>query len=183
MGTVPMARSPRSIEEHEEQPEVIMKSKIRSMSAAALAIAIGMAFATQAQDSARNARAQAGDVQSAAAREAQRKELESAREDLQRAARRLAELSRSEEMAAMRQRIERRPMLGVLLAPDARTGVPGQRRGAGRPALRRSAAEDQRQGDRGWHAGTAPGKRTRCAVEPEGGRAGEDLVPARRRCP
>lgn len=99
-----------------------MKSKTRNLSVAALAIAVGLAFTTQAQDNARTTQAR-DEARSDAAREAQRKELESAREDLQRAARRLAELSRGEEMAAMRQRIERRPMLGVLLAPDARTGV------------------------------------------------------------
>ncbi|MCL6713776.1 PDZ domain-containing protein [Pseudomonas sp. R2.Fl] len=101
-----------------------MKSHTRNLSIAALAIAIGLASASQAQD---NAAASREDervaAQRAAAQEAQRKELDAARAELQRAARRMAELSRADEMAAMRQRIERRPMLGVLLAPDSRTGV------------------------------------------------------------
>lgn len=75
---------------------------------AALAVAVGLAFASQAQDDASNA--------------ARQKELEVARAELQRAAKRVAELSRAEEMA-MHKRIERRPMLGVLLAPDPQAGV------------------------------------------------------------
>ncbi|WP_181444119.1 PDZ domain-containing protein [Pseudoxanthomonas sp. z9] len=101
-----------------------MKSHTRNLSIAALAIAIGLASASQAQDNAAASREDARvAAQRAAAQEAQRKELDAARAELQRAARRMAELSRADEMAAMRQRIERRPMLGVLLAPDSRTGV------------------------------------------------------------
>lgn len=88
-----------------------MKTNSRRLSVAALAIAIGLVFTSQAQD------------KSDAAREAQRKELEAARAELQRAAQRVAELSRSEEMSALRKRIERRPMIGVLLAPDSEAGV------------------------------------------------------------
>lgn len=86
-----------------------MKHHIRQLSIAALALATGLVFATQAQDSAANA--------------AKRKELESARAELQRAAQRVAELSRDEEIAAMNKRIELKPMLGVLLAPDPQAGV------------------------------------------------------------
>ena len=101
-----------------------MKSHTRNLSFAALAIAVGLAFSSQAQDNAAASREDARvAAQRAAAQEAQRKELDAARAELQRAARRMAELSRADEMAAMRQRIERRPMLGVLLAPDSRTGV------------------------------------------------------------
>jgi hypothetical protein len=56
----------------------------------------------------------------------QQKELEAARADLQRAARRVAELSREsgmpERASHIQRRIETRPVLGVLLAPDS-TGV------------------------------------------------------------
>lgn len=102
---------------------MIMKSNTRNLSIAALAIAVGMTFTTRAQDKTGAARESAGVAQTAAAREAQRKELADARAELQRAARRVAELSRADEMSALRQRIERRPMLGVLLAPDSQTGV------------------------------------------------------------
>lgn len=101
-----------------------MKSNTRNLSVAALAIAVGLAFTSQAQDNAAAFREDArAAAQRTATQEAQRKELAEARADLQRAARRVAELSRADEMAAMRQRIERRPMLGVLLAPDSETGV------------------------------------------------------------
>lgn len=101
-----------------------MKTNPRNLSIAALAIAIGLAFTSQAQDNAAASREDARvAAQRAATQDAKRKELDSARAELQRAARRMAELSRADEMAAMRQRIERRPMLGVLLAPDSRTGV------------------------------------------------------------
>ncbi|HVK50714.1 MAG TPA: PDZ domain-containing protein [Pseudoxanthomonas sp.] len=86
-----------------------MKRRIRQLSIAALALATGLAFATQAQDDAANA--------------AKRKELDTARAELQRAAQRVADLSRDQEVAAMKKRIELRPMLGVLLAPDPQAGV------------------------------------------------------------
>nr|WP_295374982.1 PDZ domain-containing protein [Pseudoxanthomonas sp.] len=101
-----------------------MKPNTRNLSIAVLAIAVGLAFTSQAQDNAAAYREDARvAAQRTAEREAQRKELDAARAELQRAARRMAELTRADEMAALRQRIERRPMLGVLLAPDARTGV------------------------------------------------------------
>ncbi len=101
-----------------------MKPNTRNLSVATLAIAVGLAFTSQAQDNAAAFREDArAAAQRAATQEAQRKELDEARAELQRAARRMAELSRADEMAAMRQRIERRPMLGVLLAPDSETGV------------------------------------------------------------
>lgn len=55
-----------------------MKRRIRQLSIAALALATGLAFATQAQDDAANA--------------AKRKELDTARAELQRAAQRVADL-------------------------------------------------------------------------------------------
>jgi membrane-associated protease RseP (regulator of RpoE activity) len=57
------------------------------------------------------------------------KELATARADLARAARRVAELSRTGEHANARsraiveQRIQRKPIVGIVLAPDARGGV------------------------------------------------------------
>ncbi|GGD43638.1 PDZ domain-containing protein [Pseudoxanthomonas indica] len=86
-----------------------MKRRIRQLSIAALALATGLVFASQAQDDAASA--------------AKRKELDSARAELQRAAKRVADLSRDEEIASMRKRIELKPMLGVLLAPDPQVGV------------------------------------------------------------
>lgn len=86
-----------------------MKRRIRQLSIAALALATGLVFASQAQDDAASA--------------AKRKELESARAELQRAAKRVAELSRDEERESLMRRVELRPMLGVLLAPDPQTGV------------------------------------------------------------
>lgn len=86
-----------------------MKHRIRTLSIAALALACGLAFASQAQDDAASA--------------AKRKELETARAELQRAAKRVADLSRDEEVASIRKRIELKPMLGVLLAPDPQAGV------------------------------------------------------------
>jgi membrane-associated protease RseP (regulator of RpoE activity) len=76
-------------------------------SAVALALAFG-AFAQAAPDAAKE------------------KELAAAREDLQRAARRVAELSRdlggTRDMVIER-RLMKRPVLGVVLEPDAATGV------------------------------------------------------------
>ena len=86
-----------------------MKRPIRRLSIAALALATGLVFATQAQDDAAEA--------------AKRKELATAQAELQRAAKRVAELSRDQEIASLKRHVERRPMLGVLLAPDPQVGV------------------------------------------------------------
>lgn len=83
---------------------------LRSLSRiAVLALAVGLAFVSQAQDDASEA--------------ARRKELDAARAELRRAAKRVAELSRADDLAAVKKHIERRPMLGVLLAPDPGAGV------------------------------------------------------------
>ncbi len=86
-----------------------MKPTLRIFRLATVAIAIGLTFASWAQDDAAEA--------------ARRKELDTARAELQRAAKRVAELSRAEEMANLHRRVERRPMIGVLLAPDPQAGV------------------------------------------------------------
>lgn len=82
-----------------------MKSTFFRLSVLALALAAGLSAATHAQTSAE-----------------QQKELEAARADLQRAAKRVAELSRglgvAERPLHVQRRVETRPILGVLLAPD-----------------------------------------------------------------
>lgn len=82
-----------------------MKSILR-FSILAMALAMGLSPASHAETSAE-----------------QQKQLEAARADLQRAARRVAELSRelglAERPMPIVRRIEQRPMLGVLLAPDS----------------------------------------------------------------
>ncbi|HZF97194.1 MAG TPA: hypothetical protein VEY92_02925, partial [Pseudoxanthomonas sp.] len=67
----------------------------------------------------------AASAQTAAATDADIKALESARNDLIRAARRLAELQGTEAtpLIELQSRTARRPVLGVVLAPDAQAGV------------------------------------------------------------
>ena len=83
-----------------------MKSTFLRLSVLALALTVGLSAVSHAQTSAE-----------------QQKELEAARADLQRAAKRVAELSRelgvAERPLHIQRRIETRPILGVLLAPDS----------------------------------------------------------------
>lgn len=83
-----------------------MKPMYLRLSALTIALAAGLSPISHAETSAE-----------------QQKELEAARADLQRAARRVAELSRewgvAERPLHIERRIEHRPTLGVLLAPDS----------------------------------------------------------------
>jgi len=90
----------------------------RTLKRLALACAVGLALVGAAA------------AQSDAPTPAQQKELDAARIDLDRAAKHYAELSRqyhAPNMAPMamafEQRVQRKPVLGVLLAPDPQTGV------------------------------------------------------------
>ena len=90
----------------------------RTMKRLALACAVGLALAGVAA------------AQSDAPTPAQQKELDAARADLDRAAKHFAELSRKYHAMGMapmamafENRIERKPVLGVLLAPDPQAGV------------------------------------------------------------
>ncbi len=83
-----------------------MKSTLLRLSVLAIALGAGLSAVSRAETSAE-----------------QQKELEAARADLQRAAKRVAALSRelgvTERPLHIERRIETRPILGVLLAPDS----------------------------------------------------------------
>lgn len=87
-----------------------MKSTLIRLSLLALALAAGLPGTSRAETTAER-----------------QKELETARAELQRAAKRVAELSRElgtlEVPLRIERRIEHRPVLGVLLAPDDTAGV------------------------------------------------------------